>query len=110
MRLIFSLFSGGLQTARMKCPFLSQLSGQFVRHYGAPLLRQFGEYCPRVQALGVNSTLDAIRAYSSNTSGASTLPPDHHVSAAVTPTSKILSLIIYIYIYYIYKAYAITPW
>ena len=61
----------------MKCPFLSQLSGQFVRNHGTSLLRQFGEFCPQVQTLGMTSSLEAMQRYSStsSTSGQVTSTP-----------------------------------
>jgi len=37
----------------MKCPFMSQLSGQFLRNYGPSIVRQFGGYCPKLQSMGV---------------------------------------------------------
>ncbi|XP_076033395.1 5-aminolevulinate synthase isoform X2 [Oratosquilla oratoria] len=35
----------------MNCPFLSRLPGQYVRHYGSVLVKQYGENCPVIQKL-----------------------------------------------------------
>ncbi|XP_063605302.1 5-aminolevulinate synthase, erythroid-specific, mitochondrial-like isoform X2 [Penaeus indicus] len=38
----------------MPCPFLSRLPGQFLRNYGASLVRQYGEMCPAVSCFTRN--------------------------------------------------------
>jgi len=57
----------------MKCPFLSHLSGQFVRNYGPSLLAQFSEHCPRLRTLGT-AQLDSLRAYCTAPSVVDTAP------------------------------------
>lgn len=57
----------------MKCPFLSRLPGQFVRHHSAALLRQYGELCPRLGSLSLETQQGIVHQFS--TSSATVAPP-----------------------------------
>ncbi|XP_018014420.1 5-aminolevulinate synthase, erythroid-specific, mitochondrial isoform X2 [Hyalella azteca] len=72
---------GPLQAAGMKCPFLSRLPAQFVRHHGAALLQQYGGFCTRLRALALENSGSSAFSTSATAAMPSTA---HHVDASST--------------------------
>ncbi|KAF2367878.1 Tetrapyrrole biosynthesis 5-aminolevulinic acid synthase [Trinorchestia longiramus] len=70
-----------LQSAAMKCPFLSRLPVPFVRHHGTSLLQQYGRFCPTVCHLVREAPGHSVFSTSSSAS----VPPTAHRTDAGAP-------------------------
>ncbi|KAK3873695.1 hypothetical protein Pcinc_021313 [Petrolisthes cinctipes] len=49
-----------LRLQKMTCPFMSRLPGQFVRHYGSALVRQYGEMCPVLSSIANSRPITSL--------------------------------------------------